>query len=165
MPPLVIRNNRLAARQTIGFALFILMSVVVMILPLVSASERVSGNARVVVLAFLAAPAALIGLLGYCVVRAWLLRAVIDDRGVRIVNFFRSPFVPWSEVGGVYTETIEDRLKRKPWKSGPPWPVAVLTRKDGTRVRVRVTSSPSDKAPSYLFANQVRGRRPGDVPA
>jgi len=146
--PVVIRNNRLAARQTIGFALLILLSAGITLAPLLAILSHASGAGRAVVLVLLVLATAWIGFLVYCVVRSWRQRAVIDERGILVANLVSTPFVPWSQLGGMYTDQRPSRT-RKPIKAAVnPWHVAVLSRPDGTHVRVRVTYA-HDKTQAY----------------
>lgn len=42
--------------------------------------------------------------LGGVLARAWILGTYVNDRGVRINGWWRTEFLPWSMITGVYTE-------------------------------------------------------------
>lgn len=151
----MIRNQRLAVRQTVGFVLLTPLCAVLTVGPLLVAAAAVSGVAQHVVLGCAVLMAVVtLGFFGYCVWRSFRIRAEIDARGILVSNLLRTRRVEWAQLAGTHVGTTGN-VRR-----GVIWRVADLILRDSDRVvRVRATFA-FTPGPAAEFIGQLRFRAP-----
>ena len=95
----------------------------------------------------------------YLVMRAVLLRVAISEEGIRVSNYFRTTFIPWSDYASVDDQVGYARFGR------PYWTVVVL-RKSGKPVKVMASAwySVADKERFMINTRGlIRAHRPVNV--